>query len=429
MIKHLRKQSFLAQGKNGGSVLQDFSNQNLAPQEQSPWRFVFYAAVVLFAMALYPISRANYLLFHNIVELTSIAVAITLFSVGWNTRQITRNDSFLLLAISFLAIAGLDLLHILTYRGMRVFPEAGVDPPTQFWVAARAMEACSYLAAACLLGRSGRLQAWPTLLFFIGIATLLGLSIWPWRIFPSCLVEGQGLTPFKIAAEYVICALLLGSGLLFWKGRRQFDPKLIRLLLLSIGLTILAEITFANYYDVYGINNFLGHLLKLASVITVYRALVLGALKTPYRSLFRELAQSHKALNRELAQRRRTEEQLRSANQELDAFVRTASHDLRAPLTVIIGGAELLQAHAADRIDSSHLTLLNNIEKQGQRMAKLLTDLLNHAQIGHLELPTETVFPSMIAAQAVADLKTEVDASQCPVLVEKIPSPGPPNVD
>ena len=46
----------------------------------------------------------------------------TLFSIGWNTRKITRNDSFMFLAIAFLAIAGLDLLHTLSYKGMGVFP-------------------------------------------------------------------------------------------------------------------------------------------------------------------------------------------------------------------------------------------------------------------------------------------------------------------
>ncbi len=74
-------------------------------------------------------------------------------------------------------------------------------------------------------------------------------------------------------------------------------------MLASIGLAILSELAFTLYQDVYGLANCLGHLLKVGSIIFVYRAMVLGALRNPYQSLFLDLTLSHQALDRELAER------------------------------------------------------------------------------------------------------------------------------
>ena len=52
------------------------------------------------------------------------------------------------------------------------------------------------------------------------VTSLLLASIFHWHIFPVCYVEGSGLTPFKIASEYIVIAILgVGVWLLFQKGR------------------------------------------------------------------------------------------------------------------------------------------------------------------------------------------------------------------
>ncbi len=393
------------------------------PSLESPyWRKFVFIAIGLSVIALYPLSRIEYLLFHNIVELSSIAISITLFSIGWNSRLLTRNDAYTLLAIAYLVIAGLDLMHTLSYKGMGVFPSAGVDPPTQFWIAARSMEAISYLLAGYLFGKTGRIKPWRTLVLYGVAGTLLTLCIWPWQIFPVCMDKTTGLTEFKVAAEYLICLLLMASGLIFWKIRHKFNPQLLKLLLLSIGFKILSEISFTLYQDVYGISNAAGHLFKLVSVLMVYRVLVIGSLRTPYQSIFRELTESHVALDNELIHRRNTEKQLRIANQELEAFVHTASHDLRLPLTVITGSAEFLQSELSSQIKSNQLDLLGNIEKQGHRMSTLLNDLLELAQVGTLKQSTQIVDPAKIATQVIESLSKEIMTHGCRLKVEEMPN-------
>lgn len=56
-------------------------------------RITFLAAAAASVLAgLFVLAGENYLLFHSWVELLAIGVAITIFSIGWNTRQFARND-------------------------------------------------------------------------------------------------------------------------------------------------------------------------------------------------------------------------------------------------------------------------------------------------------------------------------------------------
>jgi len=99
------------------------------------------------------------------------------------------------------------------------------------------------------------------------------------------------------------------------------------------------------------------------------------------------------AVCRDITERQRAHERLLEANRQLDAFVYTVSHDLRSPLTPIIGFAEFLQNEYKDRLDAQGIELLHDIETQGQRMLALMDDLLTLSRVGHLpevETPVNT---------------------------------------
>ena len=137
-------------------------------------------------------------------------------------------------------------------------------------------------------------------LIFAAYAALVGTffaSVFYWRVFPVCFVEGQGLTPFKIASEYVISALLLGAGLLLWRRRERLDRDVLQLLLASIGVTIAQELAFTLYADPYGLTNMLGHFLKIVAYYLVYRAIIRTGLVKPFGLLLRDLEQSNERLS------------------------------------------------------------------------------------------------------------------------------------
>ncbi len=259
---------------------------------------LFVLLALLGAGALYLLSRSNYLLYHALVELFTVGVAVSAFTIGLNTRHIASSNPLFLITVVYGSVAILDLLHTLAYTGMGVFPGRGADLPTQLWMAARFLESGSLLAVALVI-RKGR--APPEGLVLAGYAALtaaLIVLIIPLRMFPTMYVPEQGLTLTKVTGEYVICAVMGLAILAFWQEREHFSRYNLRFLLAALTATIASELSFTLYTDVYGLFNFFGHLLKLASFVFIYKALVSGLLKQPYQGLFRELVQSRDKLDK-----------------------------------------------------------------------------------------------------------------------------------
>ncbi|RJP33827.1 MAG: PAS domain S-box protein [Actinobacteria bacterium] len=248
------------------------------------WQLAIGAAV--FA-ALFVISRYNYLLFHGIAEIFSSLVAFTIFILAWHTRRYMENDYLLFLGIAYLFVGILDLVHMFAYSGMGVFEGYGANLATQLWIAARYLEAFSLLLAPLFITR--RLRPRLDVAVYAAVVTLLLLSILYWDIFPTCFVEGVGLTLFKRISEYVISFILaLAIGELFRK-RGEFDARVFRLVVASIALTIVSELCFTLYQDPYAFFNLLGHYFKIVSFYLIYRAIVETGLEEPYEILFRKL--------------------------------------------------------------------------------------------------------------------------------------------
>ena len=270
------------------------SNDRHAPNGIS--RAVLHISLwTLLLAALFFISNRNFLLFHALAELFAVAVGWSVLLLVWNTRAFLRNDALLFLGVAYFFISLLDLTHTLAYRGMNIFTSVtDANPATQLWIAARSLEAGALFAYSLILGRG--IPLWTSLCALCGVTALALLSIFAWEVFPVCHVEGLGLTTFKIAAEYAICAVLAASMLNLTRRRDRLEPGIYHLLIMSMALTIMAELTFTLYVDVSGISNVAGHFLNIVSFFLIYLALVRFALKRPYHTLFRQLAQEREAL-------------------------------------------------------------------------------------------------------------------------------------
>lgn len=103
----------------------------------------------------------------------------------------------------------------------------------------------------------------------------------------------------------------------------------------------------------------------------------------------------------DITEHKQAEEQLQAANLELDAFIRTASHDLRSPLTGIIGFAEFLGKEYRHQLDDQGVALLHHIEQSGHKMRQLLEDLLSFAWVGYVEIPQHPVDADLVAQEIV----------------------------
>lgn len=267
-------------------------------------------------VGLYLTSFVNYLLFHSLVEIFSIVVAFSFFMITWNSRSYIKNQYLLFVGIAYLFIAILDLLHTLAYKGMPIFTDYDFYA-NQLWIGARYLESVTLVAAFYFLGTDKVFK--PEKLFFAYtiVTSALIASIFYWRIFPVCFVEGQGLTAFKKVSEYIICIILFVSIALLYKNKNRFDSNIYYILLISIVCTIISELAFTFYISNYGFSNLIGHYFKLFSFYLIYRAIIETGVRTPYEIIFKELDASNKKLRAEIKARIEAEEEKEKVIQDL----------------------------------------------------------------------------------------------------------------
>ena len=124
---------------------------------------------------------------------------------------------------------------------------------------------------------------------------------------------------------------------------------------------------------------------------------------------------------RDITERLESERRLRQANRELDAFVSTVSHDLRSPLTPLIGFAELLEERYAAQLDDLGRECLHEIKQTACKMKDLLEDLLSLSRVGQLKEPDEPVDATRIAEDILQELADRVLESQAQVRIRPLP--------
>lgn len=102
---------------------------------------------------------------------------------------------------------------------------------------------------------------------------------------------------------------------------------------------------------------------------------------------------------------KKTEEQLTEANQELEAFSYSVSHDLRAPLRAIHGYTKMLQGTYGTTLDTEGNRLMDNISDNAQKMGQLIDDLLTFSRIGRKELSMMKINMQELVTAIGAELK------------------------
>ncbi len=241
---------------------------------------------------LFFLSQINYLFFHTLVESFALLVAVSIFIFAWSTREIAGEDYLLFLGLGYLALGGLTFFHMITYSGLAIFPDLSPDPATQFWMAARFLETLILLLFPLFLdrklGKKGLLFAGTGFGLYLLLAVVTIMII---PVFPSAFVEGVGLTPFKVYGEYVVVFFLGLAIYHLYRRRDKMDQDLLSYFYYALGFSILAELSFTLYTDVYGFTNFLGHTFYFFSLIFILRATVLRGVLKPQSVLYHNLKQ------------------------------------------------------------------------------------------------------------------------------------------
>jgi signal transduction histidine kinase len=382
---------------------------------------IFFGALGL--LGIYLSSLYSYLLFHSLVEIFSIIVACGIFMVAWNSRSLQDNNCLLFLGLAYLIVAGLDLVHTLSYKGMGIFESYGANLATQLWIAGRSTESVSLLIAPLFLRR--KLHPYWAATAFAAIFAVLLAMIFYWDIFPDCFVDGVGLTPFKIYSEYAICLIFAASALILYWNRNFFDPKILLLLITAIAVSICSELAFTRYISVYGFSNQLGHFLKIISFYLIYKAIIETGLVRPYSLLFRDLKQSQEELKKsheelETRVRERTA-QLERSNAELRELTYVASHDLQEPLRKIqVMGSRLLHK-LEGTIDEHSRDYLQRMQRSASRMQALIDAMLTYSRLTTEKRGFSRVPLDEVVRDAVSRLQKTLDETGGRVHVEALP--------
>lgn len=118
----------------------------------------------------------------------------------------------------------------------------------------------------------------------------------------------------------------------------------------------------------------------------------------------REAAAKILNLNVELDQRVKDRTaQLENANQELEAFSYSVSHDLRTPLRSIDGFCQALEQDCSGQLNEEGQHYLHRIRAGAERMSQLIDDLLKLSRLGRQEMKFHSVDLSAIARKVFED--------------------------
>jgi signal transduction histidine kinase len=99
--------------------------------------------------------------------------------------------------------------------------------------------------------------------------------------------------------------------------------------------------------------------------------------------------------------------QLSAANQELESFSYSVSHDLRAPLRHIDGFAEMLRKSQSERLDEKGRRYLDVISEAARKMGTLIDELLVFSRMGRQELLKSPINMRAVVQEAIAQLEPE----------------------
>jgi PAS domain S-box-containing protein len=263
-------------------------------------RAAIFLFMFVFLAGLYLLSRTNYLFFHVVIESFSVFVSCGAFVLAVShVRKKTSdvNDFYTFLGFVLGGVAVLDFIHMSCYRGMGVFADVSSNEATQFWILARVYQALGLLFGCLLASTKIRVRR---SYFYVanGSVVTFGIaSVLLWKFFPDCFIEGLGLTAFKIASEWSVVAILLGT--LAWmklKGSAFQIPRL-GFFQACVGVMIASEVLFTLHTDVYGIANFLGHILKFASLAMVAKSVFETLFLSPFVEVNQKLAAANLSLS------------------------------------------------------------------------------------------------------------------------------------
>lgn len=147
-----------------------------------------------------------------------------------------------------------------------------------------------------------------------------------------------------------------------------------------------------------------------------------------YTAILREItgrkqAEAHsQQLNEALEQRvaERTA-QLAAANNELEAFAYSVSHDLRAPLRAIDGYTRILEEDYEPFLDAEGRRVCAVVRDEAQRMGQLIDGLLTFSRLSRLEMKHSSINNRQLVDSVLESLSPPTERQQLDLRIAPLP--------
>lgn len=172
--------------------------------------------------------------------------------------------------------------------------------------------------------------------------------------------------------------------------------------------------------------------IRETSLPWIIGLLIIGGVMVPFSLWFLHCAyqqaqskqrKTNAALSDEIAERKKVEEELRLhryhletlvanrttaltvANEELEAFSYSVSHDLRSPLRSIDGFSQILLEDCEQKLDESEKRYLQRVRSNVQHMGELIDDLLKLSRVSRGALARKELDMSALAETVLVKLR------------------------
>ena len=281
------------------------SSRRLALVASAAALMALIAVLALPSFSLFEHGSPGMLITHLLLEMFSVVVSVLVVVIAWHALSLEDRRIASTLIYAFTVVAGVDVIHAISYEGM---PDFGSPSSTAkaifFWFMGRGFELLAVWLVALRLRLPGQRWHWQAAgLLTIGL--LFAIGTWHLDWFPQTFVPGQGVTPFKAYIEWMLFAGNLLAALYFWQlARREGGSPRHFYFAAACFVMGLGELAFTSYVDTSDFLVIFGHLFKVAAYALIYAGTFRLGMREPYELL------------------QRSERALRHKQAELDAVLR-----------------------------------------------------------------------------------------------------------
>ncbi len=134
-------------------------------------------------------------------------------------------------------------------------------------------------------------------------------------------------------------------------------------------------------------------------------------------SLYETASKKNNELQKTKSELEKSNDELQQANNDLESFSRSVSHDLRSPLSVILGFAGILR-DLSENLNESEREYVNHIINSGNQMLLLINDLMAFAQSGVAEIKKESFDLSELVRECAEKLREEEKSYRFDIEIE-----------